>query len=884
MAAGDLLERDRELAALHALLDESASGRGRIVLIRGEAGIGKTSLVERFLAQTQKRQQPPIRSIWAACEALFTPRPLGPLYDIAQQTDSALRALLDSEANRAALYTALLDDLVRSPTILVIEDIHWADEATLDLIKYLARRMHRTAALLVLTYRDDELVNDHPLRLVLGDLPARDVTRLHLLPLSEGAVAALAQQAHRPPGRLYAITGGNPFFLIEALAYDAPGAPASIADAVLARLARRSPAAQRLLELVAVVPNRVERWVLDALGAGDRLVLDECLAAHMLRLDGQTVAFRHELARQAVEDALAPGRRQHLHAEILRVLAARGVEQVPLARLVHHAIEAEDGELVVRFAPDAARQAAARGAHREARAHYQSALRYADHLGIEQRAALLDECSYESYLTEHMEEAIAFCTTALALWRTLHRPEQIGHNLRLLSNYNWVLGRNADAERCALEAVAVLETAPPGHELAMAFAALTGLHMLDADTAAVQTWGHRALELAERLQDYEALSYALNSIGSSEMERAVDGGQAKLERSLTLAREHGLDKHVARGYANLADGLVRARKHAQAMTYLEDGLTYCAEHDLDIGSRTLLGVRARARLDLGDWEAAAEDATSVLGVPWVSAANRIPALTVLGLVLARRGDPRAEATLDEARELALATGNQHYIASMAAARAEWRWLQGDNAGCVAEAGVGLQALPHLSFPWQVGEVVIWLWRGGGLVEAPPCVPAPYALQIAGDWRAAAGAWERIGCPWEQALALLDGDELGQRTALAIFERLSAPYAVAIARRRLHERGVRGLPHGPHPRTRANPLGLTYRELEVLPLLAEGLRNADIAERLSTSPRTIEHHVSGVLMKLNARSRAEAVRRALELGLLDHAWAGPAGPTGSNGNK
>ena len=706
---------------------------------------------------------------------------------------------------------------------MVIEDIHWADEATLDLINYLARRMHRTAALLILTYRDDELANEHPLRLLLGNLPAHNVKRLQLLPLSEGAVAMLAQQAHRPPGRLYAITGGNPFFLVEALAYDAPGAPASVSDAVLARLARRSPAAQRLLELVAVVPNRVENWVLEALGAGDKLVLDECLAAHMLRLDGQTIAFRHELARQAVEDALSPARRQHLHAEILRVLLERGDEQMPLARLVHHAGEAEDGALVVRFAPDAARQAAARGAHREARAHYQTALRYAEHLGTEQQAALLDECSYESYLTEHMAEAMAFCTEALALWRALSRPEQIGHDLRLLSNYNWVIGRNADAERCALEAVAVLETAPRGHELAMAYAALTGLHMLDADAAMVQTWGNRAVELAERLQDYETMSYVLNSMGSSEMERGVDGGQAKLERSLALAQEHGLDKHAARGYANLADRLVRAHNYAQAMGYLEDGIAYCAEHDLDIGSHTLQGVRARARLDLGDWEGAKEDATAILGVPWVSAANRIPALTVLGSVWARGGDPRAEAVLDEARELALATGNQSYIAAMAAARAEWRWLQSDNAGCVAEAAVGLQTSPFPTFPWQHGEVVIWLWHGGGLVETPPRVAVPYARQMAGDWRAAASAWERIGCPWERALALLGGDEQGQRTALSSFERLGAPYAAAIARRRLRERGVRGLPRGPQPRTRANPLGLTNRELEVLPLLAEGLQ-------------------------------------------------------------
>ncbi len=872
--AGDLVERDRELAALNALLDEIISDQGRIALIAGEAGIGKTSLVERFLQQAREQRYPSPRVLWAACEALFTPSPLGPLYDIAQQLPSSLRALLEGEAKHPTLFAAVLDELSHTPTILVIEDIHWADEATLDLLKYLARRIHRVSTLLILTYRDDELSRDHPLRLLLGDLPTRDVTRLRLLTLSEAAVVALAQRAGRSAEQLYTVTGGNPFFLTELLASDGAGTPMSVSEAVLGRMARYSSAAQRLMELVAVAPNQIEQWVLAAISAGNTQVLEECLEGGILHVESGAVRFRHELARQAVEGALSSARRQALHAQVLNALLEHGVEHTALARLAHHAAAAEDAALVLRFAPEAARQAAARGAHREAVAHYQTALRYADRLELEQRAALLDESSYESYLTEHMEEAVASCAAALTLWRALNRPEQIGHDLRLLSNYHWVLGRRADAERYALEAVAVLETAPPGHELAMAYAALTGLHMLDTDAATAQSWGNRALELAERLQDFETMSYALNSMGASELERGVEGGQAKLERSLTIALEHGLDKHVARAYANLANFLVRCHNYGQAMTYLENGMAYCTEHDLDIGLRTLQGDRARARLDLGDWAGAEEDAIAVLGVPWVSAANRIPALTVLGLVQTRRGEPGAQATLDELRELALATGDMQYIALMAAARAEWRWLHGNSADCLAEAEAGLQAAPQLRLPWHLGELAIWLWRGGGPTEVPASTPMPQALQMTGDWRLAAAAWEQLGCPYEQALALLDGDEEALRTALRIFDRLGALPAAELTRKRLRGRGVRGLPRGPHPGTRANPQGLTSRQFEILPLLAEGLRNVEIADRLSTSPRTVEHHVSAVLAKLDAHSRAEAVRRAYELGLLAQASPAP----------
>jgi DNA-binding CsgD family transcriptional regulator len=861
----ELLERDQFVLALDELLCEAAAGHGRSVLVSGEAGIGKTALVERFV----ERRQIPARTLWGACEALFTPRPLGPLYDIAVQTQTRLRDLLDGEVARATLFAAVLDELAHGPlpTILVIEDIHWADEATLDLVKFLARRIHHMPALLVLTYRDDDVRPDHPLWLVLGDLPARDVRRLRLSPLSEAAIATLACKAHRPADHLYATTGGNPFFVIEALATDEPGVPISVREAVLARVARLTPDARCFLELAAVEPTRIERWAIDMIAGAEPAGLEECLATGMLRLEDGAVAFRHELARQAVEGTLSPPRRRALHAQVLGALLDRGIEQVPLARLVHHAAHAEDAALVLRFAPVAAKQASAQGAHRAAAAHYAIALRYADLLDAEQRAGLLEESSYEWYLTGRIEDAVPPREAALAIWRALDQKEKVGHNLRRLSRLNWFRGQIPDAERHAMEAVQLLETLPPGRELAMAYGNLSHLRMFAGDTVQTQVWGMRAIELADRLDDVETVSYALNNIGTAELAAGDERGQAKLERSLQLALEHGFEEHVARAYANLAAFKVSHRDFAQADGYLLKGIAYCAERDLGSWGHCLRGCQARARLERGDWAGADEDATVILSTPWADGTNRVPALLILGWLRVRRGDPGAEPVLDEARDLAVASGDVDWIVAISAARAEWRWLQGHDDQCHAEAEVGYQQALRHNDPWYLGEMAFWLWRGGHATAAPERLAPPFALHMAGNWRVAAKAWEQIGCPYQQALALADGDEAAQREALLICERLGARPLADRIRLSLRQAGTRGLPRGPRPTTRINPGGLTNRQLETLVLLAEGLHNAEIAERLATSLKTVDHHVSAVLAKLEVRSRAEAVGVAHELGLV-----------------
>jgi predicted ATPase len=452
----ELLEREQFLAELETILNGVTAGEGRFVLVSGEAGIGKSWLVERFV-EAHKSQA---RVLWGACDALFTPRPLGPLYDIAHQTQGNLLTLLEEGAPRASIFSAALDELGNedTPSLTVIEDVHWADEATLDLMKFLGRRINRINSMLVATYRDDEVGADHPLRLVLGDLP--HLARLRLPPLSEAAVELLAEEAGRPLEELYTVTGGNPFFVTEALASKESGVPVTVRDAVLSRAARLSPASSAVLQLVSVVPARTEIWLLNDTISPDMAALEECVSAGMLRYEGEAIAFRHELARRAVEDSIAVPRRQSLHTLVLKALLNRGSDAL-LPRIVHHASQGGDGAAVLKYAPLAARQAAALNAHREAAAYYQVALRYADRVAPEERAGLLECRSYEGYLTDHMEEALQTRGEALEIWKQLGDELRRGDNLRWMSRLTWSLGRTVEAERYSIQAVTILEGLPP---------------------------------------------------------------------------------------------------------------------------------------------------------------------------------------------------------------------------------------------------------------------------------------------------------------------------------------------------------------------------------------------------------------------------------------
>jgi len=859
----ELLEREQSLADLTRWLEATAGG-GCIALVSGEAGIGKTSLLQEF-----SRRQRLARVLWGACDALFTPRPLAPLHDIARQTQGALLAAIDSGATREQIFSATLDELERGAASLVVfEDVHWADEATLDLLKFLGRRIQRTRAMLAVTYRDDEVGARHPLRFLIGDFPRASTHRAPLSPLSRPAVEQLARQAGRPlkdlyGQDLYANTGGNPLFVTEALAGAADSVPVTVRDAVLARAARLSPDARAIAELVSVNPRKAEVWLLEQANCLDEAGVESCLSIGMVRGEDGSLAFRHELARRAFEDSLSQARQQSLHARVLSILAER--PGTALARLAHHADGAGSARDVLRFAPLAGSNAAAVGAHSEAAAHYRVALRHSNGLTPFEHALLQEQYSYECYLTDQGEEAIKARHSSLEIWRATGERLREGDTLRWLSRLNWFVGRRTEADRYAAEAIDALESLAPGPELAMAYSNRSQLDMLAHEVPSAIEWAQRTIKLAEALGRSDILSHALNNLGTARLIADDPAGREDLERSLEIALAADFQEHAARAYTNLASASVSMRDYGRGARYLDDGITYCDDHDLDSWRLYMLSCRARARFEQADWDRASEDTEAVLRDPRTAAISRVTALTVLGHMRIRRGDPDSRSPLEQARVLVSDIRESQRIAPLASAFADAAWLAADREGVIREVQPAYELARDQRDPWSKGMLAIWLWRAGSLQQIPTDIAEPYALEIAHDWQGAARAWQELGCPHERANMLAwYGGEAEQREALAVFEQQGAAPAAQALRKQMRAQGVQSIPRGSRTTTRLDPHGLTKREAEILSLLCEGLRNAAIAKRLFLSTKTVDHHVSAILTKLGVPSRAEAVAMARKL--------------------
>jgi DNA-binding CsgD family transcriptional regulator/tetratricopeptide (TPR) repeat protein len=849
----ELLERGHFLRILSEYAADAGSGSGRLVLLSGEAGVGKTSLVEAF-----RDLHPELRWWWGACDSSFTPRPLGPLYEIALDLGGRLVELCTSDGDRRELFAAFLDELGtgRPPTVVVVEDLHWADDATLDWLRYLSRRIAKRRALIIVSYRDDEVAADGSLRGVIGQVATHAASRrMSLPPLSAEAVRQLAGDG-TDADELYRLTGGVPFYVTEVLSA-APGeVPRTIADIVTARTARLSAGARLLLEAAAVLCCPADAGLLATVAEVDASTLDECLESGALVGGTAAYRFRHELGRMAVERAIPAHRRDGLHARALSALQASSPPDH--ARLAYHAEAAGAAEQALRHATIAAREAFALRSNREAATQYRRALRFADRVGAGERAALHERLATALANMDHWQESAAEREQALALRRQLGDPVKISNNLRWWSVCLWRLCRGEESRRAAEEALAVIADTPPSPERAWAHSFYAALLAELQPGAHAMAMPEEALRQAEALGCQDVSANTLNTVGSVRFAMGQDGS-ADLRRSIEIALEHQLEDHAARDYTNLYQGAVDHMRFAEFDWCFSEGMAYCHNNDLRTFTVCLRGSRATALLRTGRL---AETGTLVADTlrETISPVNRLHLLIPLAIARGRQGDPRATGLIDEAWQLAVGADQRYWLLQLSSGLAEAAWLRDDPRTLDDRVLALYERQVDEDYPWLLGELTTWLDRLGVPVRPVAGLPEPYRRELAGDHEAAARWWHQAGCPFEEAVALTcSGRPDALRRGLDLFTSIGAIPAAALVRNLLRRAGHPAAARGPRPATRAHPHGLTPREADVLALLRDGLSNAAISRRLFISERTVHHHVSAVLGKLGVTSRAEIAR-------------------------
>jgi len=850
-----LYEREEELGLMADLLARVASSGGRVVLIRGEAGIGKSVLVREFI----KTRTDDTHIYFGSCDDLLTPQPLGPLLDIAQGEPRLAEALADGDRS-AVLATSLdlLSGLLR-PNIMVLEDTHWADEATLDVIKYLGRRIAKANGLLLLTYRDGEVDYDHPLRQVIGELPAENLVRMHLDNLSTKAISDLVGDSDLDVDRVHILTDGNPLFVTEVIASGVENVPSSVQDSVLARASKLSAEARQLLDLVSVIPGEAEQTLIEHIVGSTEEHRTECARQGLLRFEADTVAFLHELTRQAVESALSASDRRRLNAEVLAELGGLG----DLARLVHHARESDDVDSIVKFAPKAAKAAMAIESHREASAHFRTLEPYLDRIRVADRGEIVDDWARNEFYLDN-KEANDILAKAVSLHRSSGDDLALARALTFAVRVNEVNGRPESADACAAEAVAILKSYPPSEGLAFAVSQLAWLSMMRGDSARAIELADQAIDFAEKTGDELTMIYALNTKGSETYMRGDAAGFRLLEEARTRAEQNGYPFEEIRALLNMTSTALELREVERAGDLAQRTRDTAARYE-----NRLLEAHGKAQYGevlswKGEWAAAEDTVTEVLrSHPHTD----ILAGRVLGRLQARQGRPEAQATLDRVWSLAEPTAEMQNLVPTAAAQAEYLWLTGeDNPTQIVRFHKVLEDGLSLGTAWPVGDLAFWLWKLGELSHAPEGIAEPYRLVLEGEPLVAAEIWAELGLPYERAIALSHGDQTAKLEALENLEMLGALAVAAKLRKSLRDEGA-VVPRGKNRHTRRHAAGLTARQAEVLRLLDEGLSNIEIADRLFLSPRTVENHVSAVLTKLDSSTRDEAVSRARTEGFL-----------------
>jgi DNA-binding CsgD family transcriptional regulator len=861
-----LIERDGFLDLLQTKFTTVAQGEGHCVFVSGEAGIGKTALVKAFC----KQQQGHCTIYQGACDALFTPRPLAPLYDIMWQVNKDIWPASHNIEKRTELFAAFFQELSRQKEkiIIVFEDIHWADEATLDFIKFFARRITQLPCLFILTYRDDQGPVHSSIRNVLGQLPPDSFTRLLLTPLSREAVTNMATDRGYNGEDVYTISGGNPFYVHEILASYSPGVPDNIKDTILAVYDRQEEGTKHAWQMCSVIPEGLEISRFAKIKSSWDEEMDHCFALKIIIVKNDRVIFKHELYRRTIEESLSPFKRMALNKKILELFLTSFEEEGEIQRIVQYAKNANENKLVVKYAPLAAKQAACVGAHMEASKLFLTAIEYAEG-NDEDLLQLYESYAYECYLVNQVKEAIIYTGKLLNILKEKPAIERTAKCLRFLSRLWWLDGNRKNAETFAEQAVDLLQDQPSSSAKAMVFSNMSQLKRLFDQYDECIAWGEKAIAIARELNDEETLSHALNNVGSVQMNfgSSKQKGIELLQESLAIALKNSFHEHAARAYSNLGCNTVKLKDYVFAKKILDEGIQYCEERDLDSWRLNMLSLKAHINLETGDWEKAYSIADSLLKNEDKPRAFKIGALIVIGSIKMWKGDADALELLLQAKTKAFETMELERVIPALIALLEYEWLTGKITINDEDLNWIKAVIKQSIFIADNNEFAFWLWKARKQEISLPELYEPYQLLKAGEITKAAEFWEKACCPVEKAFALFQGSEEDKKNALVIFQQLGADAVAEKIKMEMRAVGIKRIPRGLRESTKTNPAQLTNRELDVLQLLQKGHQNKEIAGELFISIKTADHHISNILFKLDVNSRSKAINEAVRLGIL-----------------